>query len=185
MKNQFKLHAIFFATIAALSSTLNSCKPDDHNHDDEHDAITKMQLAFVDSATNAAAGTFTWADPDGIGGNNPTQIDTISLAANKTYRVNLSVFAQHDNHEDNITAEILNEKNDHLFVYKNISGNISVQTTDKDDNNLPIGIETKWTSGSASTGSVNVVLRHQPGVKDGTETPGDTDVDITLPVKIE
>lgn len=184
MKNQFNYYSVLFTFLVALSTTLNSCKPDEHNHD-EHDAITKLQLAFIDSATNSPFGTFTWADPDGIGGNNPTQIDTITLLAGNTYRVNISVFAQHDSHEDNITADILNEKNDHLFVYKNIIGNLSIQITDKDDNNLPIGIETKWISGASSIGQVNILLRHQPGIKNGTESPGDTDVDITMPLQVQ
>lgn len=185
MKKQIKLYALFLAVLVAISSTLNSCKPDDNDHDHEHDAVTKVQLSFVDSATNNAAGTFTWDDPDGIGGNNPTQIDTIQLTANKTYRVSAMLYSKHEDHEDNLTAEILEEKNDHLFVYKNISGNVTVQITDKDDNNLLIGLETKWATGGSSSGSVNIVLRHQPGVKDGTETPGDTDVDIVFPIVIQ
>lgn len=186
MKNQIKLYSLLFALLAAISSTLNSCKPDEHNHEDEHDAITKIQILFTDSATGTAAGTYTWADPDGIGGNNPTQIDTVKLDASKVYTASLMLYALHDGtHEDNITADILAEKNDHLLVYKNVSGNVTVLSTDKDDNNLPIGLETKWTTGGSSSGSVNIVLRHQPGVKDGTETPGDTDVDIVFPVLIQ
>lgn len=185
MKKQVKLYAVFALSAMVLTATLSSCKPDDHDHDHEHDAITKIQLVVVDSATNAPAGTFTWSDPDGIGGNNPTQIDTVKLSANKTYFTDLMVYALHDNHEDNITAEILEEKNDHLFVFKNITGNLSVAVMDKDDNNFPIGLKSRWVTGAASVGSVNIVLRHQPGVKDGTETPGDTDVDITFPVSIQ
>lgn len=186
MRNQFKFYSLFAAVIISLSAFLYSCKPEEHNHGDEHDAIVKVQLVFTDSATNTAAGTFTWSDPDGIGGNNPTQIDTIQLNASKVYTVALMVYALHDGtHEENITADILAEKNDHLFVYKNITGNLSVVVTDKDDNNLPIGIESKWVTGTFSSGSVNVLLRHQPGVKDGSETPGDTDVDVTFPVNIQ
>jgi hypothetical protein len=185
MKNQFKFYAFFAAVVLVISSSLNSCKPENPHDDHEHDAVTKLQLLFVDSATNNAAGTFTWDDPDGIGGNSPTQIDTIQLIANKTYRVSIMFYAKHDNHEDNLTPEIVAEKNDHLFVYKNITGNLSVQITDKDDKNLPIGLESKWRTGAPSTGSINIILRHQPGLKDGTEIPGDTDVDVVFPLNIQ
>jgi hypothetical protein len=186
MRNQFKFYSLIAAVLIAVSSFLNSCKPDEHNHGDEHDAIVKIQLVFTDSATNTAAGTFTWSDPDGIGGNNPTQIDTIQLNASKVYNAALMVYTLHDGtHEQNITADILAEKNDHLFVFKNIAGNLSVEATDKDDNNFPIGVESRWVTGAASIGSVNILLRHQPGVKDGSETPGDTDVDVTFPVNIQ
>lgn len=185
MKKQVKLYAVFALSAMVLTATLNSCKPDDHDHDHEHDAITKIQLVMVDSATNAPAGTFTWSDPDGIGGSNPTQIDTVKLAANKTYLTDIMVYAKHDDHEDNITAEILEEKNDHLFVFKNITANLTILITDKDDNNRPIGLKSKWTTGASSNGSVNIVLRHQPGVKDGTETPGDTDIDVVMPVQVQ
>ena len=186
MRSPFKFYSLFAAVLIAVSSFLSSCKPDEHNHGDEHDAIVKIQLVFTDSATNTAAGTFTWSDPDGIGGNNPTQIDTIQLNASKVYNAALMVYTLHDGtHEQNITADILTEKNDHLFVFKNITGNLSVEATDKDDNNFPIGVESRWVTGAASNGSVNILLRHQPGVKDGNETPGDTDVDVVFPINIQ
>lgn len=186
MKKQFSFFLPISLLVSSILFGLHACKPDDHLHNDEHDAIIKVQILFTDSATNAIVGTFTWADPDGIGGNNPTQIDTVKLSATTVCKANLMLFALHEGtHEHNITADILNEKNDHLLVYKNIMGNLSVTVTDEDDNNLPIGIETKWITGAASVGQVNIVLRHQPGIKNGTESPGDTDMDITMPLQIQ
>ena len=37
----------------------------------------------------------------------------------------------------------------------------------------------------AGSGSLRVILRHQVGTKDGTETPGSTDFDTTFPVTIQ
>jgi hypothetical protein len=178
--NTFKLLA--FALIVLL---LKACKPDDHDHDHDHDAITTVKILFVDSSTNTSAGEFVWSDPDGIGGNPPSKIDTITLQASKTYNATVQFFAKHDDHEDNITSDIKNEANNHLLVYKNISANVTVTILDKDGNNLPLGLNTRWVTGNASNGSVNIVLKHQVGVKDGTENPGDTDVDIVLPVVIQ
>lgn len=56
----------------------------------------------------------------------------------------------------------------------------------KDDNNFPFfSFSVRWQTGSPSTRQINAVLRLQPGVKDGTETPGDTDIDITYPVRVD
>jgi len=178
-----KLSLILSLIVFGFLATIQSCKPDDHNHD-EHDAITKVQLVFMDTLTNIAYGTYTWEDADGIGGNPPSVIDTIKLAAAKTYKVNVMVYAKHENHLDNITADILAEGEDHLFVFKNITANLNVVITDRDSKSLPIGLESLWTTGTTSDGTINIVLRHQPGVKDGTETPGDTDIDITYPVQV-
>jgi hypothetical protein len=180
-----KLSLIFSLIVFGFLASIQSCKPDDDDHDHEHDAISKIQVMFVDSATNAAAGTFSWEDPDGIGGNPPTVIDTIKLDPSKTYKANVMLFAKLDGVLDNVTSEILEEADEHLFVFKNITANINVTITDKDGNNLPVGLESLWTTGAASSGAINVVLRHQPGVKDGTETPGDTDIDVVFPVRIQ
>ena len=180
-----KLSLIFSLIIFGFLATIQSCKPDDHKHDHEHDAPTKVQLIFVESLTNTAVGTYTWEDADGIGGNPPSIIDTIKLAAAKSYKVNVMLYAKLEGVLDNITSEIVAQKNDHLFVFKNSSANVTVAITDKDANNLAVGLESLWTTGAASNGSINIVLRHQPGVKDGTETPGDTDIDIVYPVIIQ
>lgn len=180
-----KLSLLFSLLVFGFLASIQSCKPDDDDHDHDHDAITKVELMFVDTLSNIAYGTYTWEDADGIGGNPPSVIDTIKLAAAKTYKVNVMVYAKHDDHSDNITAEILEEADEHLFVFKNSTANVAVAVTDKDANNLPVGLVSLWTTGAASSGAINVVLRHQPGVKDGTETPGDTDIDITYPVQVD
>ncbi|MCS6934889.1 MAG: hypothetical protein NZM35_07045 [Chitinophagales bacterium] len=162
----------------------HSCKPKDHDHH-EHDAIVRVQLLLTDTATKTPAGYFVWSDPDGIGGNNPTQIDTIKLNANSVYSGTIRLYAQHDGHEHEITSEIVEQKNDHLFVYKNIFGELTIYITDRDDKNLPVGLQTIWVTGNISGGQVNIVLRHQPGVKNGTEAPGDTDIDVVFPLVIK
>ena len=64
--------------------------------------------------------------------------------------------------------------------------NLSVTITDQDTNNppLPVGLESKFETGAASTGWLRVVLRHQPNVKDGTYAPGSTDLDVGFNVTI-
>ncbi|HEY4062083.1 MAG TPA: hypothetical protein VGM30_09295 [Puia sp.] len=65
--------------------------------------------------------------------------------------------------------------------------NLSVARTDLDTNNPPlqIGLQDNFTTGAASTGSLRVVLRHQPNAKNGTYAPGSTDLDVNYQVSIQ
>jgi len=64
---------------------------------------------------------------------------------------------------------------------------LTVSITDHDDSpqQYPVGLETKFITGSKSTGWLRVVLRHQPSLKDGSFDPGDTDMDVGFNVVIQ
>lgn len=64
--------------------------------------------------------------------------------------------------------------------------NLVVTRTDMDSNNPPlqIGLQDNFVSGAASSGTLRVVLRHQPNAKNGTYDPGSTDFDLTYAVTI-
>lgn len=116
-------------------------------------------------------------------------IDTLRLADSTTYSGYIELFDDSKSPADNITTEVKTEATDHLFVYKTIAplttDQLSVTRTDKDANNREVGLTFSLKTGATGMGSLQVILRHQPGVKDGTEAPGDSDVDITIPVKIQ
>jgi hypothetical protein len=65
--------------------------------------------------------------------------------------------------------------------------NLTVTRTDLDTNTtpLPVGLTDRFVTGAASTGYLQVVLRHQPNVKDGTFAPGSTDFDAGFKVTIQ
>ena len=65
--------------------------------------------------------------------------------------------------------------------------NLTVNRTDMDDNTPPmqIGLQDQVVTGAASTGTLRIVLRHQPNAKNGTYPPGSTDLDFTLAVTIQ
>jgi hypothetical protein len=65
--------------------------------------------------------------------------------------------------------------------------NLTVTRTDRDTNTtpLPLGITNTFVTGAASTGYLQVVLRHQPNLKDGTYAPGSTDFDAGFRVTIQ
>lgn len=158
-----------------------SCKPDQPVDPNEEEVITKVQLSFSDSATGAVAFVAQYSDPDGAGGAAPTRFDSIRLDSGKTYNVSIALYDESDPlNVDNITDEVQAEANQHLFCYTSSTPNVVVTRTDS-DGTFPIGITTKWRAGNPANGTMVVELRHQPdGQKDGTCTPGATDVQLTF-----
>ncbi len=183
--NTFKIIFKTGITIIALFSLAifyASCKKKvttPPNPNDE-ELITTLQINFTDSAGIEPGVTAIFKDVDGAGGNNPSQWDTIKLKANTTYLATILLLDETKSPADTISNEVMEEGADHLFCFTASNINTSIKRTDTDVNNLEIGLQTKWYNSAAGTGTVQVVLRHQPGVKDGTCTPGASDVDVTF-----
>lgn len=188
MKKQFRnlafLLPLSIAVMTSVGCNKDDCEPGEDCHNHEQELITKLQVMFSDSATGQAVSGPAFDDPDGVGGNAPT-IDTIMLAANTTYFADLKIFAQHDDHADDITAEIEAEKAEHIFCFTPSGGNVSIERTDS-DGTFPIGLASRWRAGAAGSGTVTITLKHQPdGAKDGTCVPGDTDIEVVFPVVVQ
>jgi hypothetical protein len=151
----------------------------------ENELITSLRLKFVNQASAADVRLATWKDLDGQGGNPPV-IDPITLQANAVYTLTVdAVLNETSATSEDVTPEIVREATSHLFVYKPTGVPLTVVVTDKDSQGLPFGLQARATTAGAGSGSLRVVLRHQVGTKDGTETPGSTDFDTTFPVTIQ
>ena len=55
---------------------------------------------------------------------------------------------------------------------------------------FPVGLVAKVTTKATGTGTLRIILRHQPPVngkpvKDGTEIPGSSDMDLTFDVEVK
>ncbi len=153
----------------------------------ESELITAVVLTFKDTASTDSL-VFAFRDPDGDGANAPTQHDTIRLASNKTYSVSAKILNESVSPAQNLTEEIYAERNDHQFFYHFTNTNVIFSYKDEDTHTppLPIGILTQWKTGIASIGSTQIVLKHQPNAeKTGTESAGDTDVDVIFQTIVE
>lgn len=146
--------------------------------------ITSMKLIFKDSANTTNVTTAFFNDPDGPGGNAPVQFDTIKLQSNKTYLVDLILLDQTKNPVDTVSKEIWNERDDHMFFFQHSGINIQTLYLDKDSKNIPVGLSTKWRSGASGNGTSKITLKHQAGTKNGSITPGETDVEVIFQTKI-
>ena len=169
---------------------LASCKSDDADldddqHDHEEEVITDVKLTFTDQAGILPAQTFTFSDPDGVGGNDPVVFDTIQLADSNVYIVSVAFWNGSEDPAEDLTSEVEEEKDEHLLCFNQGGAVLTIELTDLDNNNLPVGLASKWTTGAAETGSVIVALKHQPDVKDGTCSPGETDIEVNFPLKIQ
>jgi len=172
-----------FLGLLIITSLCNSCKdkgPQPGNEPkNETELITTVQLELTDSVlfTKSYA---VFRDLDGDGGNNPSQFDSIKLSKQHTYLTRIYLLDESKTPADTISNDVLSEAKDHLFVFTPSGVDVKVKIEDKDDNNLPLGLLSIWRAISNGTGKMKLTLKHQPGVKNGTPEPGETDVEVNF-----
>jgi hypothetical protein len=157
----------------------------------EQELITTVLLVF-ESLDGTQTSTFSWRDLDGDGGNPPV-IETEPLLAGTAYRMHVQVLDESNpDAVEDITEEIAAEDEEHQFFFIVAGAEATFSYGDADANGNPVGLETLWSTGAASAGTLRVVLRHElnkdaPGVSDGdiTNAGGDTDVDVTFPLVVQ
>ncbi|HEX8507459.1 MAG TPA: hypothetical protein VF630_19005 [Hymenobacter sp.] len=181
-QSRFRLAALLLAVPLAFSS----CKKDkdDPQPDEDNEQITTVTYVLTPVGGGTPA-IVTWRDTDGTGGNAPT-IGTLGLRPNTTYTGALSLLDETKTPVVNTSDEIREEQDDHLFFYEPApAGLLGITLTDRDSKNLPVGLATQLVTTAAGTGTLKITLRHQPGAKNGTFAPGDTDVEVTFPVTVQ
>ncbi|MFB9863103.1 hypothetical protein [Rufibacter immobilis] len=177
------LAILFAATVFMTSSCSNDEDPLPEN---EEELITTLKLTMVPQGGGTTV-TASYRDLDGDGGANPV-ITGAQLAANKTYEVTVQVLDESKSPAEDITEEVKEEGHEHQFFYVPSPGlNLTVTSTDKDSNNLPVGITTRMVTTATSSGTLQVILKHQPGLKNANSTmnTGETDVEVIFPVQIQ
>lgn len=166
---------------------LHSCKKDPKPQDapsNELELITTVELHFEDTL-NGSKSIFTFKDLDGEGGNAPSIFDTIILENNKVYNCSIKLYDETKNPKADIGEEVSEEAKAHLFVFETNNSSLIITIKDKDENNLPVGLESLWKTGLANKNIINIKLKHQPdGIKDGTPNKGETDMDLNFHIEI-
>lgn len=173
--------------LAVMTMAFVQCKDsgDDVEPDDENELITSVTLKFTEQGTSNVS-TFSFKDPDGDGGNAPIKFDTIALKPNTTYTMTIELLDESKSPADDITKEVEEESDEHLFVYTPTPAALLTYTYgDKDENNHPIGLTGSAKTGAAGDGTLKVQLRHQPGTKNGTAGPGTDDVHLDFQLKVK
>ncbi|HEU5146415.1 MAG TPA: hypothetical protein VFT90_06865 [Chryseosolibacter sp.] len=188
MKETFKKSrfAIWFNLSILLFAVLpfSGCDNEDPKPVHEPEVITTVEVTLLPDAGGIPV-TLKFFDADGEQGNIAPLI-TVSgpLKAGSSYSGVIELWNETVNPPANITEEVAEEANDHLFCF-NVSGDITIGYEDEDANGFPIGVITSWSVGEAGPAEVTVSLRHQAGTKTG-DCPGngETDVEVTFDIDV-
>lgn len=144
--------------------------------------INTLKISFTQSGSTK---TFTWTDPDGAGGNNPT-IDTIVLDSASSGPGLIQVFQLINGASTEVTGEIASKKEEHQFFFVPANlGTFSIAASDKDANGLPVGLTFGAQTGSPANGLLRVYLSHYDGITKSAAPSPETDIDVTFPVRIK
>jgi len=173
------------ACLMVVLGCVYSCKPDDPKPVNEEEVITTIRVTLMPEGGTRPV-NLVFFDADGEQGNIPPEI-TVSgaLQASTIYTAVITLMNETTSPPVDVSAEILEEAEDHLFCFATGS-NIAISYSDEDDNGMPIGLESVWQTGAAEAAQVTVSLRHQPGTKTGDcPGPGETDAEVTFNVLVE
>ena len=178
-----------FLWVSCVVLLAGACKKDEQNvaPTDDNEAITTATLTLTNKASAADVVT---ATIENLNTTADFSKATLTLKANTTYSGVVSLLDKTKTPTLDATTEIKEKANEHLFVYTPTPSTLlTITLTDKDTNPAPgpypIGLTTDIKTGAAGSGKLKVVLRHQPNAKNGTATPGTSDLDTEFTVVVK
>lgn len=169
--------------------------PDAPPCENEEEIITDVVLTWISASDTVVARA---RDPDGDGPLDLEILDDIELTEGTTYMLFITVLNEIEG--EDLTDEIQGEADEHMFFFAfsegifsdpSGDGNIDIRSDpvnylDLDENDLPVGLSTEWTTASSmNSGTFQIILKHQPGTKSTTSTSQDgaTDIDLTFNIR--
>ncbi len=179
-----------------------------------NEALTSAYLKLTNTANAADTPSCRYRfHLDNNGNVTSTDSTALNLKANAKYNAKIVMLDTTQTPTFVVSDEIKDRENYHLFFFQptpisaanqvtgttspyipgtvpSASGpylNLAVVRTDHDTNSpsLQVGLTDTFTTGAASTGNLEVVLRHQPNAKNGTYAPGSSDLDVNFKVIIQ
>jgi Trk K+ transport system NAD-binding subunit len=198
----FHMNGSFYSILLISGLLLGSFSSPPESYKEEFlDDITNVTLTFTPVAGGDAI-TATAEDPDGSGPLGLAVVDEIQLTESTEYT--LSILVENQTAGTNLSDEIEQNSDDYQFFFDwdeelmadpDGDGNIDdsddpVNYNDEDNNMLPVGLSTSWTTGCGEenfSGDFRIVLKHQPGQKTDTTgvTTGVTDFDLTWTLNVQ
>ena len=164
----------------------------------EEELITDAYIIFTDAGGN----TYEWhaATDEGFGHDHgggeheegEIHIHGDTLPAGTVLQAEIILLNRSVSPIDTISHEVLAEGDEHQFFFIPEGIDASFSYLDQDEDGLPIGLLSQWTTGAAGSGEVKVFLRHglnksAAGVSNGdmTNAGGSTDLEIHFPAVFE
>ena len=186
LKKSLILSAILF---------LASCEKDDPKPVNEEEVFTRVDLKVTNQGDNTTETISFEVDHDHSHettttseGNDHGVHKAVDLEINSTYKFEITFW----NEEENVTAEIIEEADEHQIFYELADGSGITITAAPDDttdsSNNPLHLKTLWETTSAGEIDVEAYLIHEPTSKTGTERAdfgGATDVEIEFEAHVE
>lgn len=173
---------------------LAACSDDDEPVPvNEEEVITTMTITLLQQGGGGSPVILQTRDLDGDGPNPPVVTVSGSLSVEQDYNGTIELLNETASPPEDIAEEVQAEGDEHQFFFL-AGGSLDVDTgyADQDSNGDPIGLEFTLAAGAASTGTLTVILRHQPdkaaaGVSDGdiTNAGGETDLSQDFSLEIQ
>lgn len=182
---------LFFIGLCLAMFSFSSCEDDNPEPPQEPELITTLTLTMTPQGGGDAI-VFRFQDLDGDGGMDPI-VENNTLTANTTYDATIELLNESVSPVENITNEVRTEGAEHQFFFAATEGfNITYGYGDSDSNGNPIGLILVFNTGEASSGKLQVTLRHEPnksasGVSDGNiaNAGGETDIEVAFDIDIQ
>lgn len=187
--------------LLCLSLLATACGGDDDgpNDDNEEEEINSGVLLL--SQVNVGTRSLSFVDADGADG----PLDVVALGgtldANATYDAYLGLSSEQSLPASftadglamlDVSVEVADESDEHQVFYLFNGLDATYTYADTDDDGRPLGLVGTITTGDPGTGTLTVVLRHEPtkdaaGVSEGdiTNANGETDIMVEFDVTIE
>ncbi|NND09559.1 MAG: T9SS type A sorting domain-containing protein [Saprospiraceae bacterium] len=174
--------------------------PEAPDCENEEEVIDRVTLTFAPTEGGDTVVAVA-SDPDGPG---PQDLVVEDIELNESAAYQLSIQLENTLEGEDITEVIMEEDEDHLFLFSfdedlfddpDGDGNLDnrsdpVNYLDQDENSLPVGFSTMWTTACTMdnniTGTFRTVLKHQPDIKTNISglNDGGTDLDIMWSVVV-
>ena len=177
-----KVLNVLFCLVSCSVTLLNSCKNEATPSTNEY--ITTVKVVAQNLSTNVTD-TFEYVNFNETRPNPPSYVDTIRLQAKTSYAIQVILLNEAHNPVQDMTDTIMARADNHLMVYNiDPTSLFALKIQDKDSKGLPLGLMSTWTTADTTNGWLRMILRQQPGNKNGTETPGITDFEADFPVVV-
>jgi len=192
MKN--RIQSLYYLLGISVVLVLSSCLRDKNkvelpSNPNQQELITTLKLFLSDSVTPNIVKVGIFTDLVGTG---QAKVDTVILEATKTYFGEVLLLNEMAYPTDTISNQVIEEGDQHEFFYHVSTGlEMKVDTikSDVDINGVPIHSKPKVYTYHAGKGSLTIILKHQglskPKTGMGDESIGDTDIEVSIPIKIQ
>jgi len=178
---------------------ITSCNKDEQNVNTnvQQEVLTTLTLQFTNLVDTSKKSSFTFRTNDGAAFGRNAKLDTVVLSKRTAYRMSVLVLDESKQNIVNQTDEINELSTEHQFFFSAKPSDLMsfiVSSFNKDSQGAILGtkVDSVFAGNNAGTGTLRVILRHQPnkaGLRvnqnDTTNAGGETDVAVTFPLVLK